>query len=327
MLARRSAGGCGPRHARFRRVRAGWHRDRPGGTTGGTATAPGAAQSVPPYYAAIWAARSPAWSSPQNVTIRDTDTAKTLLTVRPPAPYQTFSFVTGTGVAGRWVVGAQRWHHGLYNGDNNASQFNKLYLLTYHAASGRAALTALPVAPIQVNQLIGNVTTPEINAGTHLLAAVALSPDGRQLATVVTSRAGYQVQVIAVPGGAVRSWSAAAPTLPIGYKGVYVPTSYDMKFTLTWLDDQRTLGIGLFSYDLGPGTRARVRYLDTAAPEGSLLAASREVVPSFPPAPHFTGLSPKQPAPQSCGLPVAISDGATIAVRRRRGHRHEHGRL
>jgi hypothetical protein len=147
-----------------------------------SASAPGAAQSVPPYYAAIWAARSPAWNSPQNVTIRDTYTAKILLTVKPPAPYQTFSFVAGTGVAGRWVVGAQRWHPGL-------------------------------------------------------LAAVALSPDPRQLATVVTSRAGYQVQVVAVPSGAVpsgaaRSWSAAPPALPVGYKGVYVPTSYDTEFTL-----------------------------------------------------------------------------------------------
>ena len=115
---------------------------------------------MPPYYAAIWAARSPAWNSPQNVTIRDTYTAKTLLTVKPPAPYQTFSFVTGTGVAGRWVAGAQRWHPGPYNGNDNASQFNKLYLLTYAAASGRAALTPLPVAPIQDNQLTGNVTTP-----------------------------------------------------------------------------------------------------------------------------------------------------------------------
>ncbi len=274
---------------------------------------PGAAQTVPPYYAAIWAARSPAWSSPQNVTIRDTDTARTLLTVKPPAPYQTFSFVAGTGVAGRWVVGAQRWHPGLYIGDNNASQFNKLYLLTYHAASGRAALTPLPVAPIQVNQLIGNVTTPEMNAGTHLLAAVALSPDGRQLATVVTSRAGYQVQVVAVPGGAVRSWSAAAPSLPIGYKGVYVPTAYDAEFTLTWLTDQRTLAMGLFSYDhLESGIRTQVLYLDTTAAEGSLLAASRAVTPSFPPAPHFTGMSPEKPAPQWCNVPVATSDGTTI---------------
>jgi hypothetical protein len=153
-------------------------------------SAPGVTQAVPPYYAAIWAARSPAWSSPQNVTIRDTYTARTLLTIPPPAPYQTFSFVAGTGVAGRWVVGAQRWHRGLYSGNNNASQFNKLYLLTYHPGSGPAKLTPLPVAPIQVNQLIGNVTTPEMNAGTRLLAAVALSPNGRQLATVVTSAHG-----------------------------------------------------------------------------------------------------------------------------------------
>ena len=274
--------------------------------------APGGAQAVPPYYAAIWAARSPAWSSPQNVTIRDTYTAKTLLTVRPPAPYQTFSFVAGTGVAGRWVVGAQRWHPGLYNGNNNSSQFNKLYLLTYHAASGRAALTPLPVAPIQVNQLLGTVTTPEMNAGTQVLAAVALSPDGRQLATIVTSRSGYEVRAVAVPGGAVRSWSAATPTLPVGYDNTETPTSYEALFTLTWLNDDRTLGIGQFSYNLNAGIRTQVRYLDTSAPEGSLLTASRAVAPSFPPAPHFTGLSPKLPSPQSCTLPVATSDGATI---------------
>jgi hypothetical protein len=276
------------------------------------APAPGTAQSVPPYYAAIWAARSPAWNSPQNVTIRDTDTAKTLLTVKPPPPYQTFSFVAGTGVAGRWVVGAQRWRPGLYNGNDNASQFNQLYLLTYGAASGRAALTPLPVAPIRVNQLTGNATTPEVNAGTRLLAAVALSPDGRRLATVVTSKAGYQVQVTAVPGGTARSWSAAAPALPVGYKGVYVPTSYEAEFTLTWLTGQRTLAIGLHSDNLGAGIKTQVRYLDTAAPGGSLPAASRAVTPSFPPAPHFTGLSPKHPAPRSCSLPVATSDGATI---------------
>ncbi|TVZ05093.1 hypothetical protein EAS64_10800 [Trebonia kvetii] len=280
---------------------------------GGSAPAFGAAQTVPPYYAAIWAARSPAWSRPQNVTIRDTDTAKILLTVKPPAPYETFSFVAGTGAAGRWVVGAQRWHPGLYIGNNNASQFNKLYLLTYHAASGRAALTPLPVAPIQVNQLIGNVTTPEMNAGTHLLAAVALSPDGRQLATVVTSRAGYQVRVIAVPGGTVRSWSAAAPTLPIGYKGAYIPTAYNAEFTLTWLTDQRTLAMGQYSYDYREsGIKTQVLYLNTTAAEGSLFGASRAVTPSFPPAPHFTGLSPAKPAPQWCNVPVATSDGTTI---------------
>src|SRR6202020_890873 len=98
----------------------------------------------------------------------------------------------------------------------------------------------------------------------------------------------------------------------IGYKGAAVPTSYDKVFTLTWLDDRRTLGLGLFSYDLAPGSRAQMRYLDTTAPVGSLLAASRAVTPSFPPAPHFTGLSPKHPAPESCGLPVAVSDGTTF---------------
>jgi hypothetical protein len=45
--------------------------------------------------------------------------------------------------------------------------------------------------------------------------------------------------------------------LPIGYKNAYVPTSYDKEFTLAWLDDHRTLGMGLFSYDPAPGSRTQ----------------------------------------------------------------------
>jgi hypothetical protein len=85
-----------------------------------------------------------------------------------------------------------------------------------------------------------------------------------------------------------------------------------MEFSLTWLTGQRTLAVGQFSYYLSPGAGAQVRYLDTAAPEGSLLAASRVVTPSFPAAPQPKGLSPKQPAPRSRDLPVATSDGTSI---------------
>jgi hypothetical protein len=210
------------------------------------------------------------------------------------------------------VVETQRWDPGQDNGNDNASQLNKLYMLTYHAASGRATLTPLPVALIRLAKLTDNVTPPEMKAGTHLLAAVALSPDGRQLATVVTSSAGYTVRVVAVPSGAVRSWAAATPILPIDYQSADIQTSYLAEFTLTWLDDQRTLATGLFSYNSPTVIRTQVRYLDTPAPEGSLLAASRTVAPSFPPAPHFTGLSPSHPVPQSCSLPVATSDGTRI---------------
>jgi hypothetical protein len=149
-----------------------------------------------------------------------------------------------------------------------------------------------------------------MNAGTHLLAAVALSPDGRQLAAVMTSGAGYQVQVVDITNGTTRSWSATAPEPPA--KGGYAPSPYAMQFSLTWLNDQRTLALGSFSSNPGLHTGSQVSYLDTGAPEGRLPAASRVVIPSFPPAPPFTGSSPKQPAPQSCDLPVAVSVGTTI---------------
>ena len=138
----------------------------------------------------------------------------------------------------------------------------------------------------------------------------------------MTSKAGDQVQVTAVPGGTARSWSAAAPALPIGYKGVYVPTAYEAEFSLTWLDDQRTLAIGQYSGNLGAGTKTQVRYLDIAAPGGSLPAASRAVTPSFPPAPHFTGLSPGPgPGPvRRCPSPPATRHHP---LRWQRGQRRE----
>lgn len=84
---------------------------RPSAAAGPSATAAtdhvsAAPDAVWPYYAEVSAARSPAYRSPRDVTIRNTGTATIVTTVGPPPPYQTFELVTGTGQPDRWVVGA-----------------------------------------------------------------------------------------------------------------------------------------------------------------------------------------------------------------------------
>ena len=100
--------------------------------TGAVSAAPDA---VWPYYAELSAARSPGYRSPRDVTIRNTDTATVVSTVRPPRPYQTFGLVTGTGTPDRWVVGAQLWHP---RGLDNSAQPVALFTLVFDPASKRA---------------------------------------------------------------------------------------------------------------------------------------------------------------------------------------------
>jgi hypothetical protein len=263
---------------------------RQSGIPTGTTAPP---ETVPAYYAAVTAARSPAYRGPQNVTIRDTYTAAVLATVMPPAGYGTFAFVTGTGRAGRYIAGAQPWHPA---GLDNSAPPVKLFLLSYDAGSRRAALRPLPSPPMRASAAAVLVGQP--NAGTWL-AADALSADGSKLAIVVATPAGVDVRVYTLASGAVRKWAAPALSSPI--------TNWD--FSLAWLHDNRTLAIGA---DFGFGDRdAPVWFLDTSAPGGELAAASRTVTLTFPKAKPSTSFAgPHTPA--RCELPIATSDGRTL---------------
>jgi hypothetical protein len=258
---------------------------RSAGPTGTTAPP----VTVPAYYAAVTAARSPAYHSPQDVTIRDTYTAAVLATVTPPAGYPTFAFVTGTGRAGLWIAGAQS---GPPVEPDVSTAPVKLFLLSYDAGTRQATLRPLPPAPMRATSGDGN------HPGTWL-AAEALSADGTKLAIVVATAAGFDVHVYTLASGAVTNW--AAPALG--------PPAADWEFSLTWLDDNRTLAIGA---GYGFGVKALpVWYLDTSAPGGELAAASRIVTLAFPkakPSKSFSG--PHTPA--ACDVPIATSDGQTL---------------
>jgi hypothetical protein len=138
------------------------------------------------------------------------------------------------------------------------------------------------------------------------LAAVTLSPDGRRLALLTTSAAGYQVSVYPVAGrAAARSWTASA---------VAGADPATWAFSLTWLSDGRTLAIGIT--DRGTATALRghssVLWLNTAGPAGTLAAAGKTVPLTFP-APTSTPTFGGPHAPNGCtGAPVPASDGRTV---------------
>ena len=80
-----------------------------GNTTAGHG--PGAAaDTLPRYYAEATAVRSPNYASPDDITIRETGTARVVATVRPPRPLATFGYVFATGRPDTWIAGAQPWH-------------------------------------------------------------------------------------------------------------------------------------------------------------------------------------------------------------------------
>jgi len=247
--------------------------------------------TVPAYYAAVTATKSPAYRSPQNVTIRDTYTAAVLATVRPPAGYGTFAFVTGTGRPGTWLAGAQHPAAAA-----SSAQPVKLFLLTYDAGSRQVTVRPLPPPPMRdaapmAISLVGSAPTG--------LAAEALSPDGAMLAIIVAKSDSFDVRVYTLASGSVRTWSAPAPATQPG----------DWEFSLTWLDDNRTLAVG--AADFAGIKSAPAWYLDTSAPGGELAAASRTVTLSFPKAKPSTSFNGPH-TPDSCGLPVATSDGQLL---------------
>jgi hypothetical protein len=274
---------------------------RPAAAAGRSATAAtghvsAAPDAVWPYYAELSAARSPVYSSPRDITIRNTDTATVVTTVGPPPPYQTFALVTGTGQPDRWVVGAQPWHP---QDLDNSAQPVTLFTLAFDPVSKRATLTPLPIPPVQAGALVSGGPVP---AGQEQLAAVELSPDGTQVATVMVMPSVFEVRVYTVASGAVRTWSQRVPT---------AGPSPGWQFSLTWLDASRTLAVG---YREATPVRPAlaVLYLDTTRPGGALTEAGRTVVLSFPTAKSPSSFKDPFPPDGCTGPPVVTSDGQTV---------------
>jgi hypothetical protein len=226
-----------------------------GGRQGKPAARPAAAFArVPRYFVALTGNALP--DQGQRAVAVATGTGKVLGSVAAPAPYRVFTWVAAAGDDRTFVLAAQRARPvGGVLGQVMGVGAAKLYRLVLNRSGRPGALEPLPVPPL----------SGRING-------FALSPDGSKLAVSTTRAPGAvannsQIHVFTVATGAERSWTLSG----IGWVGQDKPRAE----SLVWAGDDRTL---LFKqYQGAGGATAQIRLLDTAAPGGSLAAASTRV--------------------------------------------------
>jgi hypothetical protein len=210
-----------------------------------------ALHKVPPYFVELPA---DALIYARTATVRSTVTGRVLATVRPPRPYQVFTWVSGAAADRTFVLAAQRWWNiasgqaGMpaQNRDNNARTV--FFKLTFDPATHTAHLTPLAVpGKIRASNLVG----------------VGISPDGTRLALTF----GKPIEIITLATGKTRTWTWPGQ----GWIGNFKP--YGQIFS--WSADGKTLAFqqwgGQFDNTL------HVRLLDTTAP-GSNLKSARVVL-------------------------------------------------
>src|SRR5580692_698092 len=186
--------------------RAAASRERGGrsGTSGApqivSAASRAALASVPGFYVAM----APGYMGRNNrAQVRASATGAILATVRAPAPYNTFSWVTAAADDRTFVLAAQEWtpiapgNAGAAaekRDDDTPTKFFVLHL----SADGRAdRLSALPI-PVQ--------------PGSVWVDGIALSPDGSKLAVVVNSNSATDpdinpaIAVYTMATGAKKQW-------------------------------------------------------------------------------------------------------------------------
>ena len=272
-------------------------RDIPNGRVAPPARPAPAVDGVPAYYAGL-AKTSAAQTSPEQIVVGQTVTGKRLATLAPPAG-TTFAGITGAADDRTFVVDTQP---GSLDPESEPWQPRTWYLLRIDPGSAKAAqLTPLPV--------------PGTAQGTNV-AAIALSPDGTELAVALQpdglndpSAATY-LRVYSVATGAVlHSWFATAAGDPSGQPRLFAGPKYagpDSDLALAWVG-QRGLAFGYSRVipattadgsDVTPQkvTLAQIRYISLQAKDGGDLISARQVLASLAPGPRAA------PAPLACGL-------------------------
>lgn len=205
---------------------------------------------VPPYYVVLAGKHpSPTALQRQFAEVRATATGAVVTRITPPKPYGTFIAVTAATDDRTFVLAASPWvvHH-VGGGVSIPESPTKFFLLRLGPGARTAHLTALPI-PRQ-----------------HGIASdIALSPDGRRLAVANRDApaGGPAIEVFSLATGSQRVW-----TWPRG--GPVTNNAGGNGKVLSWTADGRTL-----AFQQWVGNIIGLRLLDTAAPGGSLQAASR----------------------------------------------------
>jgi hypothetical protein len=247
---------------------------RPAGT--GPAGSSGMFAKVPRYFVALRQVSGRA-------VLAATATGAVLGTVAPPKPDTVFTWAAVAGDDRTFVFAATP------SLDHGPTRFYRLHL----SPSGHPGrLVPLPVP-----------------AETETLSGLAVSPDGSELAVSTLGsarRTGSKIQVFSLATGAGRQWV----WLGHGYIG---PITIGVGFggALSWEANNRTL---LFEETTSTrtGWTQQLRLLDTAAPGGSLLAASTHVpIPSSELGGH--PVDPNAPF-RITSIPLLTGDGTKLAA-------------
>ena len=206
--------------------------------------------SVPEFYIAM----TPGYMGRNNrAQVRVSATGAILATVRAPAPYNTFSWVTGAADDRTFVLAAQEWtpiapgNAGAAaekRDDDTPTKFFVLHL----SADGRAdRLNALPI-PVQ--------------PGSVWVDGIALSPDGSKLAVAVNSNGGSVPDIN--PSIAVYTMATGAKKQWVWLGGAVIGNNKPWGSPLSWTADGRTL-----AFQINPANSSiEVRLLNTGAPGG-----------------------------------------------------------
>ncbi len=204
-----------------------------------------ALHKVPPYFVAL-----PWEYEARTAMVRSTVTGRVLTTVRPPRPYQVFTFVSGTADDRTFVLAAQRWWN-VASGQAGARAQNRdntthvaFFRLTFDPSTRTVHLTRL--------------TVPE-KIRARDLAGMGVSPDGTRLALDFRK----SIQIINLATGATRAWTWPGA----GWIGNFKPHGQ----IFSWSADGKTLAFQQWGGYLD--STEHVRLLDTTAPGHSLAAA------------------------------------------------------
>ncbi len=224
----------------------------------GPANSSGVFAKVPRYFVAI------PWVPGRAVVVGATATGAERGTVAPPKPHTFFAWVAAAGDGRTFVLGTSSLPRGSW--DVTTPRPVTLYRLVLGRSGHPGHLARLPI-PTETG-----------------ITGLALSPDASKLAVSflpVPGQTGAKIQVFSLATGARREWvwpgrgTLGEVAMPVASGGL------GLNGGLQWEADNRTVMFEVTTRTRTGNEPKQLYLLDTAAPGGSLLAASARIpVPS-----------------------------------------------